>query len=91
MKLFNYMDNGQANAMCLELDFYMEIWFSYETPVAFRTPETGLIVSQNIWTTTTGKHLNAIDNGNKMKRIPNAEFTDKLRAMLSKFHFESRD
>lgn len=39
------------------------LWFSYETCIAFSHPETGLVVHENIWSTTTGKHLNYIDNG----------------------------
>lgn len=26
-----------------------QIWFSYDTPVAFRTPETGLVIRENDW------------------------------------------
>jgi hypothetical protein len=33
------------------------ILFSYETPVAFRDA-SGVIRSENIWSATTGKHLN---------------------------------
>ena len=38
------------------------IWFSYETIVAFDPKEKrGLVLSQNLWGSTTGKHLNQID------------------------------
>lgn len=42
------------------------LWFSYRTVVAFSTPETGLVVRENDWKGTTGKHLNWIDGGNKI-------------------------
>lgn len=39
------------------------VWFSYSTPVAIRRDGHDLIVRENVWGTTTGKHLNAIDGG----------------------------
>ena len=48
-------------------------WFSYKTLVAFHGPN-GRRVLKNYWNTTTGKHLNAIDNGNKRERLTRAEF-----------------
>lgn len=43
-------------------------YFSYKTLVAFDTPD-GLIVHKNDWRTTTGRHLNAIDGGDKKSRV----------------------
>jgi hypothetical protein len=40
-------------------------YFSYKTLVAVRAPGHGLIVRENVWGPTTGKHLNWIDGGNK--------------------------
>lgn len=45
------------------------VWFSYKTPVAFVHPKRGRIVHKNVWGTTTGKHLNWIDGGNKKDRV----------------------
>lgn len=53
-------------------------WFSYETLVAFETPKTGLVIRKNDWSTTTGKHLNAIDS-DKSKRISGEEFEKKFQ------------
>ena len=39
--------------------FDLRIVFSYETPVAFWTPGTGWVVSENAWGPTTGKHIKA--------------------------------
>ena len=36
-------------------------WFSYRTCIAFKPSGGDLIISQNEWGTTTGKHLNAIN------------------------------
>ena len=52
------------------------LYFSYETLVAFHTPESGLIVRENHWGTTTGKHLNYIDGGNKKNRVSASKFTE---------------
>jgi len=55
------------------------IVFSYETPVAVRPfvtvdPEdtNRWHVSVNEWSTTTGKHLNMIDGGDKSSRRPHS-------------------
>ena len=42
-------------------------YFSYETLIAFTTPD-GLVIRKNEWGPTTGKHLNAIDE-DKKKRV----------------------
>jgi len=64
------------------------IYFSYKTPIAFYTPSghecAGLIVRQNDWSTTTGKHLNAIDGGNKAARIPGPQFEQLLSETFDK-------
>jgi hypothetical protein len=50
------------------------IWFSYEEPIAFFTPSTGLVVSTNQWGTTTGKHLNFIARETEVPRTLPASF-----------------
>lgn len=56
-----------------------KVWFSYKTIVAFRTSETGLVVSENCWGPTTSKHLNWIDGGNAAKRLPRDKFKELLK------------
>lgn len=53
-------------------------YISYDTCVAF-TDDSGLVVSENVWSKTTGRHLNDIDP-NKDKRIPHGEFSERLEA-----------
>lgn len=60
----------------------VSLYFSYETIVGFRTSETGTVLSENIWSQTTGKHLNV--HGCREDRIPHAEFEKKLEEVLSK-------
>jgi len=50
----------------------MDVYFSYKTPVAFRF-DGKLVVRQNEWGPTTGKHLNAI-HPDKSRRVSGAEF-----------------
>lgn len=69
------------------LKFYMPnvtIWFSYRTPVAFRTfGENGrMVVRENDWGPTTGKHLNWIDGGDKGSRISGQEFERLLAEVV---------
>lgn len=71
-------DNYGKHTLLVEMPDVM-IWFSYETPVAFSTGDSGLIVHKNIWGTTTGKHLNWIDDGDKeakARRVNAAQFQE---------------
>ena len=52
----------------------MTVWFSYSTPVAFQVDGHARVVRQNDWSTTTGKHLNWIDGGNKRGRVDGETF-----------------
>lgn len=56
------------------------VWFSYDIPIAFRASGER-VVRENIWSTTTGKHLNAIDGGTKeakARRVSSDEFDRAL-------------
>jgi hypothetical protein len=59
------------------------IYYSYETVIAFRG-DNGLKVRENSWSTTTGKHLNWIDGGDKKGRIPSEQFESELHDELVK-------
>ena len=60
----------------------LRVYFSYSTPVAFRL-DGNLVIRQNDWSTTTGKHLNAISE-NKKDRISGEKFEDLYRKALEK-------
>lgn len=77
----SYSENTE-NLNCLK--FYLPnitIWYSYHTPVAFKR-DGKLVVRKNNWGTTTGKHLNWIDGGNKKARINSDEFEKLLQEAL---------
>lgn len=64
----------------------LSIWFSYETPIAYMKPlgnhAYDIQITKNIWSTTTGKHLNIIDR-DKTKRIENSEFNERLQKAVN--------
>lgn len=51
-----------------------QFWYSYKTLIAFRKAGEPRKVLQNYWSTTTGKHLNAIDRGDKKSRLTQDQF-----------------
>jgi len=75
-------DNYGAHSLRVEIPNVGEFFFSYQTVVAFRTPKTGLVVSENDWGRTTGKHLNWLDRGRKERRVPREKFEAQLAELL---------
>lgn len=55
------------------------LWFSYRVLIAFRIGAEK-VVHQNDWSTTTGRHLNAIEP-DKKKRVTSGEFFAKWRQL----------
>ena len=80
----NYSSDNYGSSRLVSVG-EIDLYFSYETVVAFRAPGYGLVVRQNDWGTTTGKHLNQIDRGNKKARLSGEEFEAKLKEMLAKY------
>jgi hypothetical protein len=58
--------------------------FSYETCVAY-SALTDLYISENVWSQTTGKHLNLL-NPDKSIRLPNEEFNSLLKQLETAFN-----
>jgi hypothetical protein len=76
-------DNYGAHAMQVRIGGFA-VWFSYNTVVAFQAPGNAIRVRENSWGTTTGKHLNAIDGGEKAGRLSGEKFEKELEAALKK-------
>lgn len=55
------------------------LWFSYKTLVAFRVAGESMVVRQNDWGPTTGKHLKWIDDGDKKSRVSAEEFQHRYQ------------
>ena len=58
------------------------LWFSYSTLIGFAV-NGQRFVQENQWGNTTGKHLNAIDGGNKKLRVSAEEFERKYNELMS--------
>lgn len=89
IKKWNYgnssSNNYGANSLAIQFGT-RQIYFSYDTVVSFRgTNSKGEYFDctiQNYWHTTTGKHLNWIDGGDKKNRLSKEEFKIKLQEFL---------
>ena len=83
--------SGNYGAHSLRVDIgTLSLYFSYETVVAFQDVD-GLKVRQNDWSTTTGKHLNWIDGGDKKARLASQDIADALTAQLAQYGLTSND
>ncbi len=65
----------------------LTLYFSYQTVVAFRY-NGKLVVRENDWGQTTGRHLNEIDGGDKSGRVSGEEFEKQLTPILDKLKME---
>lgn len=83
----NYSNNYGTNSIKLIIGS-LTLYFSYWTVVAFEDHNNGLKVVQNQWGSTTGKHLNFIDGGNKSARLSKKEFDEALEKTLIKYNLE---
>lgn len=88
VKKWNYgcysSDNYGANSIAIELGT-RTVYYSYNTVVAFKgynsKGEYFDCICENIWGTTTGKHLNWI-NSDKSQRLSYNEFQKQLQEFL---------
>lgn len=64
----------------------LRVWFSYRTAIAFQVRGQNAVVSENVWSRTTGKHLAAIDGGvnteQGKKRVKHEEFERQLNELI---------
>jgi len=74
-------DNYGVNSLRVDIG-NLTLWYSYKTIIAFRGPGYPRLVRENSWGPTTGKHLNAIDGGEKSSRLSGADFEAKLSECL---------
>ena len=83
IKSYGQYNGNNYGVHTLKVDLgAFELFYSYETIVAFCSGKTGLVCSENNWGVTTGKHLNWIVP-NKKERIPYSQFKVELEEMLS--------
>ena len=80
----NYSSNNYGyHSMAFRDNFGNSYFFSYDTLVAF-TDEDGLCIRENVWGSTTGKHLNWIDR-DKSIRVDSKTFEDRLQRLRDKY------
>lgn len=65
------------------------LWYSYTSPIAFLVSGNPLVVRQNEWGPTTGKHINAVSGGNKTERVDFATFARLWKEQLSEWFRDS--
>lgn len=65
----------------------LDLYFSYETLVAFSSPRVGFWISQNVWSMTTGRHLNEIHPDHNIRSTPEL-FEIKVKEMLKEHNLE---
>jgi hypothetical protein len=58
-------------------------FMSYSTLVGVQVPGEAPVVRRNVWGVTTGKHLNAIDDGDKASRLDLEKFRQRVGELLS--------
>ena len=74
--------NYGMNTIRLDLSS-LTLYYSYKTIIAYRDNKDGLVISDNDWSTTTGKHLNWILE-DKSYRLDFDQFQIKLNAALKR-------
>ena len=83
-KISSYGDYDSANyglnTVVVDLD-KISLYYSYKTIVAFSNKD-GFKICENVWGTTTGKHLNWLDGGGKKNRMKYDDFQVVLEKAL---------
>lgn len=79
----NYTNPNYGTSIAVRIG-KLTLYFSYKTVVAFEDGNKRY-VCENVFSSTTGKHLNWIDGGNKKNRLPYDEFKKKLEETLRKY------
>lgn len=75
-------DNYGAHSLAIAIG-EVTLFFSYDTVIGFIAYPYGEVISENVWTVTTGKHLNWLQP-DKSRRVSNEEFEEKLTQVLEK-------
>ena len=90
IKKWCYGDYSNNNGNCQAVQIgSLTLYFSYDTVVAYDY-NGRLVISENVWSTTTGKHLNFIDR-DKDKRLPHNQFQDKLKEALDRCNLSLKE
>jgi hypothetical protein len=80
MRLESYTPRPNANAMRLTTSD-LSVWFSYSTPIAFFHPDCGIVVRENVWGPTTGKHIGIVERSfgvDRSSRVESSRFVELM-------------
>ena len=78
------LDTVRPNLNIVYVGDWLALYFSYSTLIAFSVG-CDTFVSENVWSKTTGAHLNYIDGGSKeakARRVPNDAFNREAIARI---------
>ena len=70
------------NLYCDVINGYM-VYYSYNTAVGISL-DSKLVLSENVWSTTTGRHLTWIDGGSKEAKESRIKYSDLLKILEEK-------
>jgi len=75
-------DNYGVNTLRVSYNS-ITIYYSYKTIIAYRDFTDGLVICENVWSVTTGKHLNWINPDHSI-RLSYDDFQEKLQQALNR-------
>lgn len=70
-------DNYGVNSLKVSFEEF-DLYYSYKTIIAYCDANDGFVMCKNDWNTTTGKHMNWLDDDHS-KRLPSQEFEQNFR------------
>jgi len=81
-----YMPNESPYAVCIDLEC-MRFYFSYDQIIAYWTEDAELIVAENIWSRTTGKHIKRLISHYSACTVGIADFRSRLHTLMRRLLF----
>lgn len=59
------------------------IWFSYETPIAFKIADNDVVIRKNEWGRATGGHIGMIKREHEYIEVDGKEFEKQLSYLFT--------
>lgn len=81
--------NERPNFVVVEIGD-IRLSFSYNTCIAYFAPGEGLVVSENVWGPTTGRHISMVSDHRSDARLNRIEFERRLADVMTRLTFEPR-
>lgn len=85
--LTTYMPNESPNAMCVDLG-EIRLYYSYDILIAYWTRDEGMVISDNSWSRTTGKHINHLRHSIPLAHMTHpVEFATQLADLTHRIDY----